>query len=100
MGFVAEDRMVPAVAAAVRGLKVGAVAGPIKTAQGIHFVKLLESKPGAVPTLAQVHDRLVSAMRSRRAEALEQKFVSDYTAKLGVTVNQIELAKLQQSLPH
>lgn len=100
MGFLAEDRMVPAIAAAVRALKPGGVAGPIKTAQGIHFLKLIEVKPGAVPTLAEVHDRLVAVLRNRRAEALEQQWLADYTAKLGVTVNQIELAKLQQSLPH
>lgn len=100
MGFVAEDRMMPAIAAAVRALKVGGVAGPIKSAQGIHFLKLLEIKPGAVPTLAEAHDRLVSVLRSRRAEALAQKYLTDYTAKIGVTVNQIELAKLQQNLPH
>ncbi len=100
MGFLSEDRMMPAIAAAVRALKAGGVAGPIKTAQGIHFLKLIEIKPGAVPTLADVHDRLVAVLRNRRAEALEQKWLSDYTVKLGVTVNQIELAKLQQNLPH
>jgi peptidylprolyl isomerase len=100
MGFLAEDRMVPAIAAAVRGLKPGGVAGPIKTAQGIHFLKLIEIKPGVAPPLAEVHDRLVAVLRSRRADALEQKWLADYTTKLGVTVNQIELAKLQQSLPH
>lgn len=100
IGFVSEDHLMPAIAAAVRALKVGGVAGPVKSAQGIHFLKLLEIKAGAVPTLAESHDRLVAAMRSKRAEALAQKYLTDYTTKLGVTVNQIELAKLQQSLPH
>jgi hypothetical protein len=61
---------------------------------------LIEIKPGVAPPLAEVHDRLVAVLRSRRADALEQKWLADYTTKLGVTVNQIELAKLQQSLPH
>lgn len=100
IGFVSEDHLMPAIATAVRALKVGGVAGPIKSAQGIHFVKLVEIKPGAVPTLAESHDRLVAALRSKRAEVQAQKYLTDYTAKLGVTVNQIELAKLQQSLPH
>jgi peptidylprolyl isomerase len=100
MGYLAEDRMVPAIAAAVRGLKPGGVAGPIKTAQGIHFLKLIDTKPGAVPTLAEVHDKLVAALRARKADAVGQQFLSDYTTKLNITVNQIELAKLQQSLPH
>jgi len=100
MGFLAEDRMVPAIAAAVRSLKVGAVAGPIKTTQGLHFLKLLEIKPGVAPPLAEVHDRLVGALRNERANTIEKQYLADYTTKLNVTVNQIELAKLQQSLPH
>ena len=100
MGFLAEDRMVPAIAAAVRSLKTGAVVGPIKTAQGLHFLKLLDTKPGVAPPLAEVHDRLVAALRNERANTIEKQYLADYTTKLGVTVNQIELAKLQQSLPH
>jgi len=100
MGFLAEDRMVPAIASAVRSLKVGAVAGPIKTTQGLHFLKLLEIKPGVAPPLAEVHDRLVGALRNERANTIEKQYLADYTTKLNVTVNQIELAKLQQSLPH
>jgi peptidylprolyl isomerase len=100
MGFLAEDRMVPAIAAAVRALKPGAVAGPIKTTQGLHFLKLIETKPGVAPPLAEVHDRLVAALRNERANTIEKQYLADYTTKLNVTVNQIELAKLQQSLPH
>lgn len=100
LGFLPEDRMLPAIAAAVRNLEPGQVVGPIKTAQGLHFLKLLEKKPGALPTLPEVHDRLASALRARRAAQLQQQYLTAYDAKLGVTINQIELAKLQSTLGH
>jgi peptidyl-prolyl cis-trans isomerase D len=98
LGFVAENRLVPAVDSVVRSMTVGQVAGPIKTQQGVVFIKLLDRKAGTLPTLAQAHERLVAALRNRRASLLEQTYLTQYSAKLGVTVNQIELARLQQTL--
>ncbi len=99
LGYLPEDRMLPTILAAVRDLQPGQVVGPIKTQQGLHFLKLLDKKTGAIPTLAEAHDRLVTLLRSRRAAQLERTYLSDYNAKLGVTVNQIALARLQASLP-
>jgi peptidylprolyl isomerase len=99
LGYLPENRMRPEILAAVRGLKPGQVIGPVKTAQGLHFLKLLDEKPGAALSLAQVHDGLAAALRNRRASEVEQAYLKDYNAKLDVTVNQIELAKLLESLP-
>lgn len=98
LGFLPEDRLLPGIAAAVRGMKVGEVAGPVKTAQGLHFLKLLEKKDGTTPPLAEVRDRLAAAMRARRAEELQQAYLNELGTKLAITVNQIELAKLQPGL--
>lgn len=99
LGYLPEDRIMPVVLNAVRSLKPGEVVGPIKTPEGLRFLKLLDRKPGAVPTLAQAHDTLVALLRARRAAQLERAYLAAYSAKLGVTVNQIELARLQQTLP-
>ncbi len=99
LGYVPEDRMLPGVLAAVRKLQTGQVVGPLKTDQGLHFLKLIDKKTGTVPTLAQVHDRLVAALRNQRANQLAQAYMHDYNSKLGITVNQIALARLQQTLP-
>jgi peptidylprolyl isomerase len=98
LGYLPENRLPPAIAALVHGLKGGEVVGPVKTAQGLHFFKLLDKKTGAVPTLAEAHDALVAALRSRREQELERAYLSSLNDKLGVTVNQIELAKLQPTL--
>ncbi|HTW73467.1 MAG TPA: peptidylprolyl isomerase [Steroidobacteraceae bacterium] len=99
LGYLPENRIMPDILAAVRRLSPGQVVGPVKTAQGLRFLKLLEKRPGTVPTLAQVHDQLVSALRRRRAAQLQQAYLLNYRTKLAVAVNQIELAKLQQTLP-
>jgi peptidylprolyl isomerase len=98
MGFVAENRLAPEIDAAVKNLKPGEVVGPVKSAQGLRFFKLIETKPGAVPSLAEVHDRLVAALRERLANELQQRYLADLNGRLGVSVNEIELAKLQATL--
>jgi parvulin-like peptidyl-prolyl isomerase len=72
--------------------------GPIKTSQGLHFLKLVERRPTALPPLADVKSRIVAALRARRAQQLQQSYLSDLASKLNITVNQIELSKLQASL--
>jgi peptidylprolyl isomerase len=99
LGTLPEDRLLPAIVAAVSGLQPGQVVGPIKTSQGLHFLKLVDKKGGAVPSLAEIHERLAGVLRAQRANQLQQAYLSAYDAKLGVTINQIELAKLQGSLP-
>jgi len=98
LGFIPGERMVADVYKVVRTSSPGQVAGPVKTAQGLHFVKLIEKRPMAFPPLTQVHDRIVANLRARRAQELEQAYVNQYTTKLGISINEIELAKLQSSL--
>jgi parvulin-like peptidyl-prolyl isomerase len=98
LGFIPGERMVADVYKVVRTMSPGQVAGPVKTAQGLHFVKLIEKHPMAIPPLPQVRDRIVADLRARRAQELEQAYVNQYTTKLGISINEIELAKLQSSL--
>jgi peptidylprolyl isomerase len=98
LGPLPESRLLPEVRLAVAGAKVGDVVGPIKTPQGLHFVRVLEKKPVPAPELKDVREALVAALRQQKATELQQ----EYLAKLGkdatVTVNQIELARLGKAL--
>jgi PPIC-type PPIASE domain len=98
LGFLPENRLLPEVAAAVRTLPVGQTVGPVKTAQGLHYLKLTEKKVGAVPELATIKSSIVTAMRDTRAQQLEQAYLNDLGSRLGISINQIELAKLQPLL--
>jgi parvulin-like peptidyl-prolyl isomerase len=98
LGFIPGERMVANVYKVVRTMSPGQVAGPVKTSQGLHFVKVIEKRPMAIPPLPQVRDRITADLRARRAQQLEQAYVNQYAAKLGISINEIELAKLQSSL--
>ena len=98
LGFIAVDRMLPDIAKSVQSLSNGQVTGPLKTSEGLHFVKLIESRPIALPPLANVRDRLVADLRARKAQELERAYIAELTGKLGISINEIELAKLQPTL--
>ncbi len=98
IGFVAGERLAPVVLKAIKSLSPGQVAGPVKTSDGLHFIKLIESRPMTVPPLAEVRQRIVADLRARRAQQLQQAYLNDLATKLGISINEIELAKLQASL--
>jgi peptidylprolyl isomerase len=98
VGLLPEDRMLPEVAAAARTLEVGAVGGPVKTAQGLHFVKLLERKTGVTPDFAASREALRAALRARRAQELQQAYLAAINGRVPATIDGIELDKLRTSL--
>ena len=98
LGFLPEARLMPAFRTAVESLTPGQSVGPIKTSAGLHFIKLVERRRIAIPPLATVHDKVIAALRAQRAQQLEQAYLQQVAAQLDITVDQIELAKLQSSL--
>lgn len=98
LGFLPATQLLPAVLEAVQSLKPGETVGPIKTADGLHFLKLIERKQTSLPALPLVHDRIAAALRARKQGELEQAYLRSLAGKLDITVDQIELAKLQKSL--
>ena len=98
LGFLPGAKLMPEIRTAVESMTPGQTLGPTKTAAGLHFLKLLERRRIAIPQLATVHDKIVAALRAQRAQQLEQAYLQQVAAKLDITVDQIELAKLQSGL--
>lgn len=98
LGFLPGGKLMPAIRTAVESLAPGETVGPIKTSAGLHFLKLVERRRIAIPALATVHAEIVAALRAQRAQQLEQAYLQQVAAKLDITVDQIELAKLQGTL--
>lgn len=94
VGLLPANQMLPEIVAAVRNLEVGATAGPVKTSQGLHYVKLLERKVEPTPTFEQAREQLKAALRARRAQELEQAYLAALDTKLNVAVNQLALAEI------
>jgi parvulin-like peptidyl-prolyl isomerase len=98
LGFLPEARLMPAFRTAIESLTPGQSAGPIKTSAGLHFIKLVERRRIAIPPLATVHDKVAAALRAQREQQLEQAYLQQVAGQLNITVDQIELARLQTSL--
>lgn len=98
MGFIPGERLAPGVLKAIKPLNPGQVLGPVKTADGLHFIKLIETRTATLPPLAEVRERIVADLRARRTQQLEQSYLNDLSAKLGISINEIELGKLQAGI--
>lgn len=80
LGWFGVGMMVKPFEDAVVAMKPGDVAGPIQTQFGWHLIKLVETRPAAVPTLDELREEL--------AAEIEQKVLEAHIAKVleGVTV--------------
>jgi peptidylprolyl isomerase len=98
LGWLSEEQILPQIAAALRQLKVGETSGPVKTAQGFHFLKLLDKHAGKTLMLAEAREQLKTALRNRKAQELQQAYLESLGSRLSVSINQIALGSLQASL--
>jgi parvulin-like peptidyl-prolyl isomerase len=67
----------------------------VKTAQGVHFFKLLERRAVAVPTLAALHDQIADALRQQERSLIAKAYLEQASREAGITVNQIELSQFR-----
>lgn len=94
VGMLPADQILPEILATVRGMGVGAIAGPIKTSQGLHYVRLLEREDAPAPSLEDSRARLAAALRTQRGRDLEQAYLAALDARLDLAVGEITLAQL------
>lgn len=96
LGWVMERDMIPEIRSLVPQMAKGETSKqPIRTEQGWHIIKLVDMKPQSVRPLAEVKLQLVQAMRQRRAQELEKKYLDDMAQKSGLAVNEIAIGKLR-----
>lgn len=98
LGWVPETHLIPEVRAAVMRMTKGELSPPIRSANGWHIVRLADRKPSATRPLAEVRDTIVANMRLRRAQEMERSYVEGLLGKGALTVNQVELQKLQTAI--
>lgn len=97
-GFASADRLIDGIADAVKGLKPGEVAGPIKSSGGFHFLKLIATRTPDPPTLDSVRQSLVTQLRDREQKSLEALYMRELSDRLNIQIDSAALGKLQASL--
>ncbi|MBF0428976.1 MAG: peptidylprolyl isomerase [Magnetococcales bacterium] len=75
MGWVTGDKLLPELAPLFMSLAANEVYPPVRTAMGWHIFKLLEKELAPTPTLAEVKDGLVKAIRREAMMAKEQELM-------------------------
>jgi peptidylprolyl isomerase len=98
MGWVAEQNLIPELREPVAGLKKGDIAGPIRTAQGWHVVRLEDVREKGVRPLPEVREQIVAALRLRRAQETEQAYLTLLNNRNPVTLNEAEVGRLHGTL--
>jgi peptidylprolyl isomerase len=98
LGWLPENQLIPEIRAAVVRMTKGELSPPLRSATGWHIVRLVDRKPGTTRPLNEVRDAIVNTMRLRRAQEAERNYVEGLLGKAAVTVNQVELQKLQSTI--
>ncbi|WGL17368.1 SurA N-terminal domain-containing protein [Microbulbifer bruguierae] len=104
LGFTSGDVFPKAFEDALAKLEVGGVSKPVKTDEGVHFIKLLEVTDIAPPTFEERKDAIAARLRNAQAErefvdavsrlrdlAYNAESLATPAAELGVTVKQAPL---------
>lgn len=94
MGWLAEGDLLPAIRAALAGMKKGEVAAPVAGGEGFHIVRLADRKEAEPLSLDKVRPTLVQQLRLRKAQELEAAYLDGLLAKSPVAVNGILLGEL------
>lgn len=97
MGWAAEDQIVPEIRAAASVLNMGEVSKPVRTAQGWHILKLVDSKATSLRLFEEVRDALTQALRQKKAEENEKKYLDALLAKTPINIDEIALGHLHGS---
>ncbi len=94
LGWVAEPNLQKTAKEAVAGLLEGQLSDPVCTARGCTVIRLVATRPAGPPTLAEVRDQLVQALRQQKQQQLAQAYASSLLAKQPVRMDEIQISHL------
>ncbi|MBF0109705.1 MAG: peptidylprolyl isomerase [Magnetococcales bacterium] len=95
MGWIPMNQMVPEVGKVVETMKAGEIKGPVQSPQGLHIIKLIESKPASVRSLEEAKPVLVAGLKKQRMETLRAQFLKDLLDKTPAIIDSANLSKLK-----
>lgn len=95
MGWIAVKELLPEIAKEVATMKAGDIKGPFHSPQGLHVVKLLESKAASVRTLEEAKPVLIAGLKKQRLETLRAQYLKELLEKTPPVINPDTVSKLK-----
>ncbi len=85
LGYVPVEQLRKAFARAIRGTRTGRIYGPIKTAEGYHFLQVLDRKPaGSIRSLSLVHNEIITRIRAEKKHQAEEDYIKNLKKNFNV----------------
>lgn len=94
-GWVTDQTLLPELREKVAGMKKNEVAGPIRSAQGWHVLRLSDLREQRTLTREEARESIVAALRKQKTRESEQAYLRGITAREGLKWNEQALEKLQ-----
>lgn len=99
IGWLREQQIQPEILAQLPQLKIGTVSAPLKLKDGWHLLKVLDVREPFTPIFDQVRVQLAQRLRSEKARAGMQSYMTELLHNHPVAVNEVVLSKLLQEVP-
>lgn len=94
IGWVAETQLAPEIQAKVAGLPKDGISDPIRSEDGWHIVKLLDTKPAGTAPLADIKPALIERLRQAKAQQMRQAYLGQLLQKDPPAINELALSKI------
>jgi peptidylprolyl isomerase len=94
MGWLADTQIAADMRNRLAGIARGEISDPIRSNQGWHILRVLDTKPAAPRALAEVRPAIVASLRQQRQQSEEQQYIVRLLQKTPVTLNEPQLRKI------
>ena len=90
-GWLIETQILPELRTRIAGMARGDVSDPIRTPQGWHIVRLLDTKPAAPKPLAEVRSLIAASLRQTKQQDEEERYIVRMLQKTPARVNDAQV---------
>lgn len=94
IGWIAENKLLPAIQSQVVGLAKGAVSEPIRLDDGWHILKNMDIKESHTASLYEVRAQLIQQMRVEKARSERQAYLAKLLQQSPIAINELALSKV------
>lgn len=98
-GWLVESQILPEIRTRLEGMAKGEVSEPIRSGQGFHIVRLMDTQPAAAQPLAEVRPVIVASLRQQKLQAQQQLYIAGLLQKTPITIREPQLRAALKASP-